>query len=137
MIDIIEYVPAHLERIKLKPCHDGERPPAIRGRALTMMIGTEPLAIFGWHFICPGVVQLWALVSEKTADHKKSFHKVCKAFLANGVGPIGARRIQFSVRCGFKQGWRWAKALGFTCEGIMKQYAPNGDDCWLFARTFQ
>lgn len=137
MINIVEYVPDHLEKIKLKSCHDGERPTAIKGRALSIMFGDEPLAIFGWHFICPGNVQLWALVSENTSEHKKSFHKVCKAFLANGVGPIQAKRIQFSVRCGFTQGWRWAKALGFNCEGVMHQYAPDGANCWLFARTFQ
>src|ERR1019366_6946647 len=99
-LDIINYVPVHLEKIQLKSCHHGERPTAVAGQALTIMSGDEPLAIFGWHFICPGTVQLWALVSEKTSEHKKSFHKVCRAFLANGIGPVGARRIQFSVRCG-------------------------------------
>ena len=136
MLDFVDFIPDHLERIKIRSAQDGERPKSIRGPAVTILSDGEPLAIFGWYFICPGVVQIWAFVSEGVSEHKKSFHKACKAFLANGIGPVGARRIQFSVRCGFQQGWRWAKALGFRCEGVMEQYAPDGQPCWLFARTF-
>lgn len=134
MIDIVDYQPSHLENIVLKKCHDGERPKEIRGNAITFLIAGEPLAIFGWYLISPGVAQVWGLLSEKTQNHKKSFHKAVKLFLPYSIQKLEIRRMQISVRCHFHQGWRWAKKLGFNCEGVMKQYGPDGIDCWLFSR---
>lgn len=47
----------------------------------------------------------------------------------------GYRRVEASVEDGFDAGHRWAAALGFEREGLMRAYAPDGADCWLYARV--
>lgn len=135
MIKVVNYSSSHLERIKLKACHDGERPASINGTAVTFLLGDEPLAIIGWYFVTESVVQIWALLSDGISAVKKSFHKEVLALLRWAFLSHPVRRIQMSVRVGYSVGWRWAQSLGFTCEGVMKKYGPIGEDYWLFART--
>lgn len=135
MIRIVDYLPEHLEKIELRACHDGERPKSIPGQAVTFLSFDEPIAIIGGHMIAPGMMQAWALLSDKIIARKKSFHKQVKLFIEWALEHFSLRRIQISVRTSFPAGYKWAKALGFNCEGVMKRYGPAGQDCWLFARV--
>lgn len=135
MIKIVDYEPWHLERIQLKACHDGERPEQIRSNAVTFLLGDEPIAIFGWFFISASTVHVWALLSDSVAKRKKSFHKAVRELIAYSFEKHGLQRMQMSVRTTNRQGWDWARALGFQCEGVMRRYGPSGADCWLFARV--
>ncbi len=135
MIEVVDYLPEHLERIKLKACHNGERPNKISGVAVTILSGEDPLAIIGWYFISKGVVQIWAFLSDAITPVKKSFHKEVLSLLRWAFDSHPVQRIQISVVYGYTTGWKWARSLGFSCEGIMKKYGPSGNDYWLFART--
>lgn len=135
MVEVVDYKPEHLEKIALKSCHEGERPNEIRGNALTLLGRGVPLAIFGWYFICPGVVQVWGLVSDEAAKAKKSFHNTVKLLISFAFERHPILRMQISVRTSYQTGWKWAKSLGFECEGVMKKYGPGGTDCWLFAKV--
>lgn len=44
------------------------------------------------------------------------------------------RRIETAVRVDFQAGHRWAGALGFEREGLMRRFTPNGCDAVLYAR---
>ncbi len=46
-----------------------------------------------------------------------------------------ARRIEASVKAGFRNGWKWAERLGFEFEGTMRGYGHDGSDYHLFARV--
>lgn len=74
----------------------------------------------------------WAVISD---HHRSSFIKVhnsAKRFFDEC--PI--RRIEMSVVCGFENGHRWARALGFTLEAErLRAYLPNGKDAALYARV--
>lgn len=135
MIEVVNFKPEHLERIKLKACHDGERPEAIKGSAVTLLSGDSPLAIIGWHFVSKGVVQIWAFLSDEISSVKKSFHKEILSLIRWAFEGNPVQRIQMSVVVGYMAGWKWARSLGFVCEGVMKKYGPTGNDYWLFART--
>lgn len=135
MLKIVDYQPEHLERIELRLSHEGERPKAIPGPAITFLDGDLPIAIFGWAFLSPKVVQLWGLLSEEVRSRKILFHKTVREFLIYAFEKYGLQRMQFSVRVGFKVGWDWARSLGFQCEGIMRAYGPEATDYWLFARV--
>jgi hypothetical protein len=134
MIRVVDYEPTHLANLSLRACHSGERPASISGSAVTFLMFDEPIAIFGWYFISPGVMQVWALLSDKVTQFKKSFHKQVGLIIEYAFEKWSLRRMQMSVRCDYQAGWKWAKALGFNCEGVMKRYGPAGQDCWLFAR---
>jgi RimJ/RimL family protein N-acetyltransferase len=45
------------------------------------------------------------------------------------------RRIQFTVRVDYNIGLRWAWALGFQQEGILRGYGPDGTDYAIFGRV--
>jgi len=135
MIEVISYKPEHLAEILLRSCHKGERPNAISGPALTFTLNGQPIAIFGWYFICEGVAQVWGLLSDAIKIRKKEFHKIVMKIIESAFDHYLLRRMQMSVRSGFHEGLRWAGSLGFKYEGTMKKYGPSGDDYWLLARV--
>jgi hypothetical protein len=76
-------------------------------------------------------------------------HATAWAFLAGGLGaslvPVtravlrfldacGYQRVDMVVRCNFRAGRKWARMLGFTCEGRMRRAGPHGEDYILYAR---
>ena len=46
----------------------------------------------------------------------------------------GMRRIEASVDAAFDAGHRWALALDFAPEGLMRRFSPEGRDHLLYAR---
>jgi hypothetical protein len=135
MIKLVEFDQKHLAEITPKSCHDGEMPEAILGQALTLTFNDTPAAIFVWKGVCPGVMQVSAFISEIVKEHPFTLHKTAKHLIGYAFAEFGIQRMQMSVRCGFNEGWDWARSLGFQCEGIMRQYGPNKSDYWLFARV--
>lgn len=134
MVNVVDYKPEHLAQIELKSCHHGEVATEIQGQAITLLDGEYPAAIIGWHFITPGVLLAWGLFSERIRRQPLSFHKMVLKLIEFSKTQ-NVHRIQISVLCGFTEGWKWAEALGFKCEGIMKKYGNDQADYWLFART--
>lgn len=134
MIKVAPYDPQHLEQLAVREGQSFEKPSVIQGDAVTFLFEEKPIAIFGGYQILLGVLQLWGLVSDDVAKCPKSFHKSSKEFLSFVIEKQGIRRVQISVRHGNTQAWRWATALGFRCEGIMRKYGPDSEDYYLFAR---
>lgn len=81
----------------------------------------------------PGRAIAWALLTrELSAAHfLRAHHKVIavlRSAHANGI-----RRIETTVDAGFDAGHRWARALGFSPEGLMRAYSPDGRNHVLYA----
>ena len=60
----------------------------------------------------------------------KQFRKM----LDDGMKRTGLERIEMQVLDGFEHGERFAKMLGFECEGVMRKYY-KGRNYKLFARV--
>lgn len=135
MIKIVPTTPEHLEKIELRAAFENERKPIDAPGAITLLKEGSPIAIFGGYVLAPGVYQVWGLVSDQVKECPMAFHRSVKLLLSYQIHNLKVRRTQMSVRCGFQAGWRWATALGFRPEGIMKQYGPDGSDYWLFGRV--
>lgn len=60
-------------------------------------------------------------------------HRKTTAVLAETARLHSLRRIETTVRQGFEAGHRWANMLGFTAEGILRRYAPDGSDYVMYA----
>ena len=45
------------------------------------------------------------------------------------------RRIQIEVKTDYRMGCRWAEALGFKREGLMRRWMPDGSDAYLYGRV--
>ncbi len=129
MIEIVEYRPEHMARVKPEAV-DGD----LSGPAVTFMDGESPIAVFGWNFVTRGTVQVWAILGEGIHRRKKSFHKAVKELIAASFGKCVVNRMQMSVKVGFERGRAWALSLGFTQESVMRRYGSDGSDYWLFVR---
>lgn len=79
----------------------------------------------------------WALISERLTAHSflRAHHKV-RTVLADAHRD-GWRRIETTVDAGFDAGHRWVRALGFTPEGLMRAYSPEGRDHVLYVHLPQ
>lgn len=131
---MIKIVPArqhHLDAIRPRE----PKPMDLSMEAITFLHNDEPIAIVGWYLISPGVLQVWSLISDGVSQCPIAFHKSVRLLIEHGFERFELRRMQMSVRLGFGPGWKWAKALGFNCEGVMKKYGTDGSDYWLFARV--
>lgn len=74
----------------------------------------------------------WALISETLTAHNflRAHHKVRDVLAA--AHRDGWHRIETTVDSGFDAGHRWVRALGFTPEGLMRAYSPEGRDHVLY-----
>jgi hypothetical protein len=136
MIRIVEFQPEHIEQIELKPCHRTElKDKTVTTYAITFLKEDRPIAIFGGYCPLEGVMQFWGMVSDGVRECPVAFHKTCKSFLEFYQSKYTLRRMQINVRVDYPEGYRWAKALGFELEGVMKKYGPDGTDYALFGRT--
>jgi RimJ/RimL family protein N-acetyltransferase len=86
---------------------------------------------------CAGVVKqwenraiAWALLSGDLGNEFVRIHRAVKRFL----DMTEFNRIEAHVEANFEQGHRWIQMLGFTQEGYMKEFNPNGGDACLYAR---
>jgi hypothetical protein len=97
----------------------------------------------GHPIVCGGIIPLWSGVCEgwiiggkrifqikfkATRLIKKRTDLLC---LNNNI-----RRLQTSVKAGFKEGYRFAKFLGLQDEGLMKKYGPDGSDYYRMAKIY-
>lgn len=86
------------------------------------------IAVPGWH----GQRMLaWALLGRRLGAARLLF--ITRAIL-RALEACPARRIEMTVDSGFPAGILWAARLGFTAEGRMRGYGPDGRDHYLFAR---
>lgn len=87
---------------------------------------------------CAGIVELhphrgmaWALLSEQALREFKLIHRVVR----DVVTAAPWRRIEMTVDAKHDRAMEWAKRLGFEREGLMRAYAPDGRDCYLYAKV--
>lgn len=89
---------------------------------------------------CGGVIEqrpdygiLWSFVgSDVTVYDFRKLHRLVSLFIAD----LPYRRLEMHVDTNFRNGHRWAKALGFTCEAYrMRGFLLNGGDASLYARV--
>lgn len=134
LLCITDYVPSHLVGFDFKSIHDSERVTEIVGPALTFFYQDKPIAIIGGFLLHKGVMQGWSYLSDGIGQCPIRFHKAMKAMIDFAFDKHGLNRMQIVVRVRYTQGRKWAKALGFVCEGIMINYGTDGTDYSLFAR---
>jgi len=78
----------------------------------------------------PGRYQLNAFLTKSSGRHMRFLTNATKDFIARLSG-----RIEFTVRCDFPAGHRWAKLLGFDVETYtMRSYGPESEDHTMYVR---
>ena len=72
----------------------------------------------------------WALITVDAGKHMRTLTRAVLRFL-NGC-PV--RRIEAYVAPDFPAAIRWMQILGFSIEGRMRAFTPEGHDCFMYAR---
>lgn len=100
--------------------------------------GSEGDEILGCAGVLPeweGRAIAWALLSDSISPRRfRAVHAAARKGLDEAHGK-GYRRIETTIDPSFPAAIRWAAALGFDFEGLMKAYTPDGRDMYLVARV--
>lgn len=103
------------------------------GKAWTAESDTgEILAVAGITYQWENRGLVWSFISEAVGEHFVSFHKEVKRKIAEFQKEC--IRLEMTVDVGFSEGHRWAKLLGFSVEGYMRAYRPDGGDVIMYSR---
>lgn len=138
---VTRFNPEHLRALLLQPAQSyaqsslGDPQKAAQLAAADSWAAIEDgrvVAVAGVSEIWTGRGDAWALIAADIGPRLMTkVHYATKRFLeANTL-----RRIEAACVADFHQGHRWLEALGFSFEGPLAKYAPDGSDCVRYARV--
>ncbi len=99
------------------------------GPAYSAFVGLEVVACAGVIQQWEGRAQAWSLLSVSVPHYARPVFAATKRFLLS----YESRRIECTVDPRSAAAKNWARHLGFTYEGLMQAYTPQGDDMELWA----
>lgn len=105
------------------------------GPFITAMHNGLPIAFFGCFIIWEGVAEIGAVFTEEARRYRLAMTKGGKAFCDICEILFSLHRIQITVRSNDIRAVRWAKALGFIEEGLMKHYSVDKQDYYMMRRS--
>ena len=105
------------------------------GDAYTAILHGTPVACFGSVRIWTGVEEMWLLIEERARKVALSLTKAAIAYRDFRVISGNLHRLQITVRCEDMRAVRWGLRIGFSIDGMMKSYGPDGSDYYLMSRT--
>jgi len=100
-------------------------------------IGDEQLyALFGVFPLWEGVAEAWLMPSKDINRKTIAMHRASLKFFEYYAEKNSLKRLQFTVHSLNFHAVMWAKRCYFVCEGRLKNYGPDGNDHFMFARYF-
>ena len=131
------FKPEHLDDFEPRVVQKGEFSAGKSTKAwVSLRHENRTLAVFGGIFVGTSSLQVWALISDSITENPLGFHKLVLSEIDRAQKAFNLKRIQIEVRKSFKMGQKWATSLGFECEGLLRQAAPDREDCYLYGRVF-
>ena len=98
----------------------------------TVLLDGSPIAVGGVAKLWENRGFVWSMVDRRAGPHFMTITRVAKKALE--LAPY--RRIEADTPCGFPQGHRWLRMLGFHVEAErMRAYMPDGADHTLYAKV--
>lgn len=104
------------------------------GAAVTAFVYNQPAAIFGFVSIWKGVAEGWLVADDVMRSMPVTFTKSAKQVLDISAISMGLHRTQITVRSTDTRAYKWASAVGFKEECLMRKYGTDGVDYFLMAR---
>lgn len=101
------------------------------GPAYTAFAGMDVIACAGAFQLWEGRAQAWSMLSVAVPQYILGVHRAVKRFLDQ----YPVRRVEITVDPRSEKAVAWAKSLGFSYEGTMPRYTPQGDTMDLYARV--
>ena len=88
----------------------------------------------GIDILWEGVGEVWLMLTPYINEKPKEGYRCIREGFNKLIENNNLRRIQGYGRAGFHEAHIPFKHLGFSVEGKMKQYTPDGVDCIMYAR---
>lgn len=108
---------------------------AASGICTTVIWRTRPVAIFGSVQMWRGVHETWAIINDEARQRPKQMVKIGRQFVDVVKKYYDLHRQQIYVRADDDRAIRYAKALGFDGEGLMRRYTADQCDSYLMSRV--
>ncbi|HVO02199.1 MAG TPA: hypothetical protein VMT54_08355, partial [Candidatus Cybelea sp.] len=100
---------------------------AVAGPAWTALDEAMPIACAGFQMPWPGRAIAWAVLSLHAGRRMLAVTRA----VTRALDAAAAERIEAHVLVGFDAGLRWAAALGFKREVLLRKFY-RGEDYWSF-----
>jgi RimJ/RimL family protein N-acetyltransferase len=104
--------------------------------AFTGLINDKVIAAAGMKRIWGNVAEGWFIGKKEVWNYPITIAKAVKQNIDYLATSNNIKRLQTAVRADFEIGIRFAKWLGFTNEGLMKNYGFDDTDHYRFARIY-
>jgi hypothetical protein len=107
---------------------------AINGFAFTCHLNGQPVACFGCTKLWDGVGEMWSVIGDIARTKPVAMTKVGIAFVDICQISLGLHRLQITVKTSNNSAVKWARAIGFISECVMKRYSADKLDYNLMVR---
>lgn len=108
---------------------------AASGLCATVIWRAKPVAIFGSVQMWGGVHETWAIIDNEARERPKQMVKIGRQFVDIVKKYYDLHRQQMYVRADDGRAIRYANALGFDGEGLMRKYTADQCDSYLMAKV--
>ena len=146
-MEIIRFKPSHLEGLNTRvPMPHGQGWPemAVRGRFYADNGPGYTLLVRGRIIVCAGVVlfharagEAWVVSTPEVEKYPVLFHKSIKRGLGFIMEEFELNRVQALVSAQWPRAGAWIERLGFSREGIMAAFGPDGSDYIRYAKVIR
>jgi hypothetical protein len=93
------------------------------------------IAVFGVKPLWKGVGHVFGYVTADAKQYPKTLVCCGRAIMEEGCSPErGFWRLQATVESNFNRGIRYLMLLGFTIDGLLKRFGPDGNDHLMMSR---
>jgi hypothetical protein len=89
---------------------------------------------FGIRHIWHGLAEMWLVPSEDIGSHAISLVRGARAVTDTALQDYGVRRLQICVKVENDTAFKFAKALRFEVESVMRKFGPEGADYYMMTR---
>ena len=92
------------------------------------------VAIFGIRMLWTGLAEMWMVPTLDIERHAISLIRGAKVLTDSTINDYDIKRLQICVKVENDTAFRFAKALRFEVESIMRKFGPEGADYYMMAR---
>jgi hypothetical protein len=104
--------------------------------SFTAVLGGKMVACFGSHEMWDGVTESWLIGSKQLNIVPITLTRMCRRYLDVVAREKRLHRMQITCDKKDKVAVRWAIALKFEQEGLLRKYGPDGSDFIMFSRIY-
>lgn len=107
-----------------------------RGPCFTVFVEDEgPACSYGFVPLWHGVWECWLITATLVEKYPMTTIRAARRAMLQIESDLQAHRLQMTVNARVPLSLRFAEALNFAPEGVLKSYGPDGSDYIMLART--